>query len=401
MDLSRRVLVTLAVAASSLAVPGVAQAAIEVDHGIEFVSMTGIGNEDEPLRLTVTDPTGNAIGVKQFTGDIELNHDGPPCFDGESTPDLRPGDTLAVSQDVEGGAVLESYTIEDVTYASRFDPAVAADPVAGTPASPATLVISGALPAGAADTAEVRLGGEFADDTVVEGGTLNQNRGNRLLITPDADNFVVRISPVVEADVAEIIVSAGVDGGNITMFSGQSAFAPPGCPPLDTTRAPIVLPELPPAPQPPGDSDSDGVTNDVDKCPSVAGPAGNDGCPLPPAIIINPPAVVQSAAAQAIAPRPVATQSDVRIPGRVRDISIRNGVLRATSPRRADVVRLRITRNGRFVKRLTVAVNDDGQRFARRLVRADGRYVVAIAAGNEQNDTVSFGPTRTRSFTVR
>ena len=37
-----------------------------------------------------------------------------------------------------------------------------------------------------------------------------------------------------------------------------------------------------PPPPPPTDSDGDGVTDDVDKCPNVAGPASNNGCPDPP-----------------------------------------------------------------------------------------------------------------------
>jgi hypothetical protein len=386
---------------ASLALATPAVAAIEVDHGSEFVSLADM--PDGPLRLTVADSTGAAIGVKQFTGDRELNHDGPPCFDGAATPDMRPGDTLTVSEDVEGGAVVESYTIADVIADWRFDAAVPADPVAGTPATPDTLVISGTLPAGSASTAEVRLGGSFANNTVVEGGTLEQNRGNRLLITPDADAFTLRISPVVADDVAEVIVSAGVDGGNVTMFSGQ-ATGILDCPPIDTSRAPIVLPELPPVPTPPGDSDGDGVTNDKDQCPSVSGPAGNDGCPVP--VIVAPGQTVevvrQIPVAPLVAPRPTLRVPTLQPPARVRGISIRNGVLRATSPRRADVVRLVVRRsNGRFVKRVTLDVNDDGQRITRRLVRAPGRYVVAASAGNEQNGLTAFGPIVSRAFRVR
>jgi len=267
------------VGAAAFAVP--AQAAIEVDHGSEFVSIAGEG--DGPLRLTVTDPAGNAIGVKQFTGDIELNHDGPPCFDGgTSTPDMRPGDKLTVSQDVDGGAVLNEYVIENVLANWDFVPANAGDPVNGVPATPATLVITGTLPAGAASTAEVRIGGDFPANVNVTGGDLDTTRQDldrRLLITPDADDFTIRVSPIAEANVAEIIVGAGADGGNITMFSGQ-VNGVLDCPAIDTSRGPIALPALPPRPQPPGDADSDGVTNDRDKCPSVVGPFNNDGCPL-------------------------------------------------------------------------------------------------------------------------
>jgi hypothetical protein len=260
---------------------GSAQAAIEVDHGSEFVSIAGEGAG--PLRLTVTNPAGQPIGVKRFTGDIELNHDGPPCFDGgASTPDMRPGDKLTVSEDVDGGAVRNEYVIENVLANWDFVPANPGDPVNGVPATPATLVITGTLPAGAAGGAEIRIGGDFPANVNVTGGDLDTTRqdlNRRLLITPDADNFTIRVSPITEGNVDEIIAAAGADGGNITMFSGQ-ATGVLDCPAIDASRGPITLPGLPPRPQPPGDADSDGVTNDRDDCPNVAGPFNNDGCPL-------------------------------------------------------------------------------------------------------------------------
>jgi hypothetical protein len=277
------------IAATALAVP--AHAAIEVDHGSEFVSITGVPHNAD-LLLTVTGPEG-VLGTKAFRGDIEVNHDGPPCFDGATTPDLRPGDTLTIAENVEGGATLESYTIPDVLADWRFDPAVAADPVAGTPASPDTLVISGTLPAGSAGAAEIRLGGTFPEDVMVTGGSLDRGRADlarRLLITPGADSFTVRVSPVVAADVAEVVIAGGAEGGNLAMFSGQ-AGAVLNCPAIDGTRAPIVLPALPPRPAAPGDADGDGVTNDVDTCPRVPGAINNDGCPVPapaPVIVDRP-----------------------------------------------------------------------------------------------------------------
>lgn len=38
-------------------------------------------------------------------------------------------------------------------------------------------------------------------------------------------------------------------------------------------------PPAPPPPPPPADTDGDGVTDDIDQCPNVAGPAENHGCP--------------------------------------------------------------------------------------------------------------------------
>jgi hypothetical protein len=44
---------------------------------------------------------------------------------------------------------------------------------------------------------------------------------------------------------------------------------------------PVFDPEQPPPP-PPVDTDGDGVPDDVDQCDTQAGPASNNGCPLPP-----------------------------------------------------------------------------------------------------------------------
>ena len=278
------------VGAAACAVP--AQAAIEVDHGIEFVNITDVP-ENTPLLLTVTAPDGTPIGTKTFTtatGAYEVNHTGAAdgdCYDGDSSPDIRPGDVLSVSSNTN--TVLQSYEVADVRYEARFDAAVAADPVAGTPARPATMVVSGwAREFGTTNpiaAPELRLQrGPFDLNTDVTGGNLDLNKdGARLLIGPDQDAtgaFTTNVFPVVASSVSEAILEV-IEGANATSFSGDSQFALPGCPALDLTRGTVTVPTLPPPPGPVGDADGDSVKNDVDQCPNVAGPFNNDGCPLP------------------------------------------------------------------------------------------------------------------------
>ncbi len=291
---SRRRQVGLAVSAAlvaAVAAANPAQAAIEIDHGIEFVNVTDVP-ENTPLLLTVTAPNGATIGSKAFTtatGAYEVNHTGAAdgdCWDGATSPDVRPGDTLAVSDNT--GTTLQSYQVADVNYVARFDAAVPADPVAGTPALPATMVVSGwarsfgtTTPIAAPELRVQR--GPFDAGADVTGGNLDQNRVNRLLIGPDQDAtgaFTTAIFPVTASQVSEAILEV-IEGANATSTSGDAGFALPGCPALDTTRGPVTVPTLPPPPAPVGDSDGDSVKNDVDMCPDVAGPVNNDGCPVP------------------------------------------------------------------------------------------------------------------------
>ena len=48
---------------------------------------------------------------------------------------------------------------------------------------------------------------------------------------------------------------------------------------LGKKKVPVVIP--PPPPPPPADTDGDGITDDVDKCPTVKGVAKYQGCPVP------------------------------------------------------------------------------------------------------------------------
>ena len=86
--------------------------------------------------------------------------------------------------------------------------------------------------------------------------------------------------------------------------------------------------------------------------------------------------------------------------GRVTALTLRNGVANMRTPRGADVVRLTVRKGGKFVKRITRTVNDNGQRLRVVLTRKPGRYSVEVRAGNEQNDVTTFGPTVRRSFRV-
>jgi outer membrane protein OmpA-like peptidoglycan-associated protein len=51
--------------------------------------------------------------------------------------------------------------------------------------------------------------------------------------------------------------------------------------PLTERKAPVVLAPPPPPPPAPKDTDGDGITDDVDKCPTVPGVAKYNGCPIP------------------------------------------------------------------------------------------------------------------------
>ena len=162
--------------------------------------------------------------------------------------------------------------------------------------------------------------------------------------------------------------------------------------------APVVLP--------PADVDGDGIPDAADNCPTQAGPATNGGCPVVVAPVNGPqptPQVIERTVVQNVsAPLVVSTKKDgPKAPGAVTRISVRNGRLSATSPRSADVVRITIRKGGKFVRRATIHVNDNGQKFATTLSRKTGRYTVELRAGNEQNDQVVFGPTVKRGFSVR
>jgi OmpA-OmpF porin, OOP family len=49
---------------------------------------------------------------------------------------------------------------------------------------------------------------------------------------------------------------------------------------IGNKKEPALKP-LPPAPEPPADTDKDGIIDSLDKCPTVAGPAKYEGCPVP------------------------------------------------------------------------------------------------------------------------
>jgi len=160
---------------------------------------------------------------------------------------------------------------------------------------------------------------------------------------------------------------------------------------------------------PPADTDKDGVPDSSDNCPTVAGPASNSGCPLPKPVVTPPatqqqqPQVITNTITQVV-PAPTIGSATVvtrqAFNGRVTALTLRNGVANMRTPRGADVVRLTVRKGGKFVKRITRTVNDNGQRLRVVLTRKPGRYSVEVRAGNEQNDVTTFGPTVRRSFRV-
>jgi outer membrane protein OmpA-like peptidoglycan-associated protein len=53
-------------------------------------------------------------------------------------------------------------------------------------------------------------------------------------------------------------------------------------------KAPVVMAAVAPPPAPRRDRDGDGVPDDVDACPDMAGPASNMGCPVYEKLIVKP-----------------------------------------------------------------------------------------------------------------
>jgi len=92
---------------------------------------------------------------------------------------------------------------------------------------------------------------------------------------------------------------AGISLETGTRVSHEPA-AEPAKPPVAETAPPpekvevAAAPPPPPTPAPapapvaPPDRDGDGVPDDVDNCPDVAGPASNGGCPLYEKVIVKP-----------------------------------------------------------------------------------------------------------------
>jgi hypothetical protein len=420
-------LASLVFAPAALAAP--TNGSIEVDHGIDFVSLgtTSAYPRNAPLRVEVLTRAGETIGFvdteTDSTGAVELNHVGDgDCFSDGGAPDIQPGDTIRVTLNDGSGAVDESIVRNVVLGQTRGgDVAVVNQPVEDDPLTPEDETQSGSIVVQASATepnvTEDDPATEDVDETVqgapldnleirlnhpsAANWSLTGRKDWRNAEVPDATGAVVSVFETNdEADLdagpdAEVIAEwAG--SNELTVYTkGTSACGVSG------DRTPIVVPVLPDP-----DSDGDGITNSQDECPTRPGPASNGGCPVIP--VVTPPApvapvvpqVIERTVIQTVTPRPAIVLGP-RVPGRVSGISIRDGVLRARSPRRADVVRLVVRRSGRFVKRLTLDVNDDGQRITRRLVRAAGRYTVAASAGNEESSTVAFGPVVSRAFRVR
>jgi hypothetical protein len=365
------------------------------------VNITDVPPNTE-LLLTITAPGGATIGSKTFTsfddGTYEVNHIGAEegdCYDGATSPDIREGDTLTVS-DSQGP--IHSYTVADLRYASRFDAASAT--------APDTMVVSGW--ARAADGTpiagpELRLQrGPFDDGTAVTGGSLDANRGNRLLIGPAQGtdgSFTTTISPIVEGQVDEAILEV-IEGANATSFSGDASFELPGCPPLDTSRGAVNTPPLPPPPAPqPGPSAAPSptpgprvITNTVIRTVPVAGATaaaqGVLGSTAGSALRVSNLSLARRIGLTRL--RAQGLRLSMRVPQGTNVVRI--AVYKARNGRKTGSALLRTTRTPRAgLYRVTLR-----DRNLLRKLRA-GSYVVEVRAGRS---TAALGALRRIAFTV-
>jgi outer membrane protein OmpA-like peptidoglycan-associated protein len=79
-------------------------------------------------------------------------------------------------------------------------------------------------------------------------------------------------------------VRAGYDNRDAKILViGLSVDVGPG-----ERRRPVAAPVAAPAPVPCSDRDGDGVCDAVDRCPDVAGPADNFGCPVYEKLVVQP-----------------------------------------------------------------------------------------------------------------
>jgi hypothetical protein len=183
-----------------------------------------------------------------------------------------------------------------------------------------------------------------------------------------------------------------------------------------------VIP-VPPPPAPP-DDDGDGIQDVGDACPNQAGPASNQGCPLP--IVIDntkptPPAVTNTIVQAAPAAPPGAVQvrgvisrslrvSGLNMASRISRARLSSRGLRAsmTLPDGTQVVRMAVyrTRNGRRTGRAVYTTvrlpRSAGAYFAVLRSSAIGRlrtgaYVLEVRAGESGG---SLGATVRRTFRV-
>jgi hypothetical protein len=221
--------------------------AVEVFHDRDFVNIVGY-DPDTPLQVVVRDSDGRPVGfadvVTDEDGNYELNHAGPAeggpndCFQGETTPDIIPGDTVEVM--VNGDpAKVDTTVVQNVQYP---DPAYAVDPVAHT----ITVTGFAKTPAGAPlDNVEIRL--NHPKPGVWDARGANGRKDWRAQGVIDAaGSFTAVFKGASDADltaVASADVSAQWNNANLTeltAYDGLQPTANEGCPPL--ARRPIAVP---------------------------------------------------------------------------------------------------------------------------------------------------------------
>ena len=248
------------VAAAAFAVPANAAvttsgASIEVFHGRDFVGLAGYPEKD--LRVEVHDSAGNVlafVNVKPArdvrAGTLaEINHTGVgDCFDGETAPDIIPGDVITVT-DGPGGNINDSSVVQNVQFPTDPDPSFAVDTLAHT----ITVTGFAKTPDGASlDNVEIRLNHPSGVwDAPGAGGRKDWR------VPGDIDatgNFTAVFEQASDADLAavqtaEIAAEWGnADLSELTVFDGIGITCP-----RDLTGArPIVTPPpfVPPTPQP-------------------------------------------------------------------------------------------------------------------------------------------------------
>jgi hypothetical protein len=221
--------------------------AVEVFHGRDFINLVGY-DPGTPLQVVVRDSAGEPVGyadvVTDEDGNYELNHAGPAeggpsdCFQGSTTPDIIPGDTVEVT--VNGDpAKVDTTVVQNVQFP---DPAYAVDSVART------ITVSGfaKTPAGAPlGAVEIRLNHAKPGVWDARGASGRKDWRVQGVIT-SAGDYTAVFKGASDADLAAIAsadVSAMWTNANLseaTVYDELLTTALEGCPPL--ARRPIAVP---------------------------------------------------------------------------------------------------------------------------------------------------------------
>ena len=231
------------VAAAAFAAPAQAAVtngvALEVFHGRDFINIVGY-DPHTPLQVVVRDGAGQPVGfanvVTDADGNYELTHAGPAeggpsdCFQGETTPDIIPGDTVEVTVDGDPAKV-DTTVVQDVQYP---DPAYLVDPVART------IKVTGFARTPARtplDAVEIRL--NHPKPGVWDARGANGRKDWRAQGAIDAEgNFTAVFAGASDADLAAVASAdmsaqwANANLSELTIYDGLQTTALEGCPPL-------------------------------------------------------------------------------------------------------------------------------------------------------------------------